>query len=157
VIELGDLETAQPVAALLELVVPPRPAGNYRLAQVTLHGHPAAGATSSEKDSREVDSKDILVRYTEAPSLAKQTDARLMSVIQKVSAFKLQTQAMEEVSRGNIAGATKRLRAAGERLVEMGEDDLGQTMLVEAELMEKEGQMSAEGTKKLRYGTRKLR
>jgi hypothetical protein len=80
-----------------------------------------------------------------------------MSAIQKVSAFKLQAQAMEEASRGNIAGATKRLRAAGERLVEMGEDDLGQTMLVEADLMDKEGQMSAEGTKKLRYGTRKLR
>jgi Ca-activated chloride channel family protein len=80
-----------------------------------------------------------------------------MSVIQKVSAFKLQTQAMEEANRGNIAGATRRLRAAGERLIEMGEDDLGHTMLTEAELMEKEGQMSAEGTKKLRYGTRKLR
>jgi hypothetical protein len=39
----------------------------------------------------------------------------------------------------------------------MGEEDLGNTMLVEAELMEKEGQMSAEGTKKLRYGTRKLK
>ena len=157
VIELGDLEAAQPVAALLELVVPPRPAGNYRLAQVRLHGHPAAGAATSGEGSQDIDRQDVLVRYTETPSLAKQTDARLMSVIQKVSAFKLQTQAMEEVSRGNIAGATKRLRAAGERLVEMGEDDLGQTMLVEAELMEKEGQMSAAGTKKLRYGTRKLK
>jgi hypothetical protein len=39
----------------------------------------------------------------------------------------------------------------------MGQEDLGQTMLVEADLLEKEGQMSSEGTKKLRYGTRKLR
>jgi hypothetical protein len=39
----------------------------------------------------------------------------------------------------------------------MGKEDLGQTMLVEAELLEKEGQMSAEGTKKLRYETRKLK
>ena len=46
---------------------------------------------------------------------------------------------------------------AGERLLEMGQEDLGQTMLVEADLLEKEGQMSTEGTKKLRYGTRKLR
>ena len=64
---------------------------------------------------------------------------------------------MEEVSRGNIAGATKRLRRAGERLVEIGQKDLGQTMLTEAERMEKDGQMSTEGTKKLRYGTRKLK
>jgi len=77
--------------------------------------------------------------------------------VRKVSAFKLQSQAMEEAGRGNIAGATRRLRAAGERLIEMGQDDLGQTMLDEAEHMEESGEMSSEGTKRLRYGTRKLR
>ena len=68
-----------------------------------------------------------------------------------------QSQAIEEAERGNVALATRRLRTAGERLLEMGQDDLGQTMLVEADLLEQEGQMSSEGTKKLRYGTRKLR
>jgi Ca-activated chloride channel family protein len=151
-IELGDLEAEQPPAALLELVVPPRPAGDYRLARARLHGRPTGGGAGQV-----LDSQDILVRYTERPDLAKRTDAHLMSVIQRVSAFKLQNQAMEEASRGNVAGATKRLRLAGERLIQMGEEDLGHTMLVEAEQMEKEGQMSAQGTKKLRYGTRKLR
>jgi Ca-activated chloride channel family protein len=80
-----------------------------------------------------------------------------MSVVQAVSAFKLQSQAIDEAGRGNVAGATRRLRRAGEHLIEMGQEDLGQTMLVEADLLEKEGQMSSEGTKKLRYGTRKLR
>jgi Ca-activated chloride channel family protein len=79
-----------------------------------------------------------------------------MTVVQAVSAFKLQSQAIEEASQGNVARATRRLRTAGERLKEMGQEDLGETMLVEAELLEKEGQMSSEGTKKLRYGTRKL-
>jgi Mg-chelatase subunit ChlD len=151
-IELGDLEAGQPPAALLELVVPPRSAGDYRLAQFSLHGRPTGGGAGQV-----LDSQDLLVRYTERPGLAKRTDAHLMSVIQRVSAFKLQNQAMEEASRGNVAGATKRLRLAGERLIQMGEEDLGHTMLVEAEQMEKEGQMSAQGTKKLRYGTRKLR
>jgi Ca-activated chloride channel family protein len=150
-IALGDLETGQPPSVLLELIVPPRPAGTYRLAQVTLHGHPSGAA------SQDLDHGDILAHYTEKASLARQTDANLMSVIQKVSAFKLQEQAMEDAQRGNVAGATRRLRAAGERLIEMGEEDLGHTMLVEADLVEKEGQMSAEGTKKLRYGTRKLK
>jgi hypothetical protein len=45
---------------------------------------------------------------------------------------------------------------AGERLIDMGQKDLGETMLSEAERMEQGGQMSVEGTKKLRYGTRKL-
>jgi len=151
-ITLGHLETDHPPAALLELVVPPRPEGAYRLAQVTLHGCPPD--TSAEQD---ISSQDVLVRYTERPSLAKQTDPNLMAIVQAVSAFKLQSQAIEEAGRGNVAGATRRLRAAGERLKEMGQEDLGETMLVEADLLEKEGQMSSEGTKKLRYGTRKLR
>jgi Ca-activated chloride channel family protein len=151
-IALGDLEVNAPPAALLELVVPPRPAGTYRLAIIALHARPASGGARQH-----VVQEDVLVRYSERPSEAKQTDPELMAVIRKVSAFKLQGQAMEEAGRGNIAGATRRLRAAGERLIEMGEEDLGQTMLKEAEHMEESGEMSSEGTKRLRYGTRKLR
>jgi Ca-activated chloride channel family protein len=57
---------------------------------------------------------------------------------------------------GNVAGASQKLRAAATRLLEMGEDDLAQSALEEAENLEKSGQMSARGTKKLRYETRKL-
>ena len=152
VLSLGNLEAGRPPAALLELIVPPRPDGAYRLAQLTLRGS-AAGDPAAQ----EIDRQDVVVRYTERPSLAEQTDPHLMSAVQAVSAFKLQSQALEEAGRGNVAGATRRLRAAGERLKEMGQEDLGETMLVEADLLEKEGQMSSEGTKKLRYGTRKLR
>jgi Ca-activated chloride channel family protein len=151
-IPLGDLEIHAPPAALLELVVPPRPAGTYRLAQVTLHARPASGGARQH-----VAQEDVVVHYSERPSEAKQTDPELMAVIRKVSAFKLQSQAIEEAAQGNIAGATHRLRAGGERLIEMGEEDLGQTMLDEAEHMEERGEMSSEGTKRLRYGTRKLR
>ena len=149
--DLGDLAPTQPPTVLLELVVPPRPVGSYRLAQATLRARPAGGGSAEE-----VAQQDIVVRYTERPSEARETDPELMAVVQRISAFKLQHQAMEEVSRGNLAGATKRLRMAGDRLIEMGQRDLGETMLDEAQRMEEDGQMSSEGTKKLRYGTRKL-
>jgi Ca-activated chloride channel family protein len=149
--ELGDLEPGQPPAVLLEMIVPPRPVGNYRLAQAALHARPATGG-----GSQEIAQRDIVVSYTERPSEASQTDPLLMSAVQRVSAFKLQNQAMEEAGRGNVAGATRRLRMAGERLIDMGQKDLGETMLSEAERMEHGEQMSVEGTKKLRYGTRKL-
>jgi Ca-activated chloride channel family protein len=151
-IELGHLEADRPPAALLELIVPPRPEGTYRLAQAKLRGHP-----SGAQGEQVTHTADILVRYTERPSLARQTEPELMSVVQAVSAFKLQSQAIEEAERGDVARATRRLRTAGERLIEMGQNDLGQTMLVEANLLEQEGQMSSEGTKRLRYGTRKLK
>jgi Ca-activated chloride channel family protein len=151
---LGDLTPTQPPTVLLELVVPPRPVGSYRLAQATLRARPAAPAAGVAAE--DVAQQDVVVSYTERPSEARQTDPTLMAAVQRISAFKLQNQAMEEISRGNVAGATKRLRMAGDRLIEMGQQDLGETMLSEAERMEQDGQMSAEGTKKLRYGTRKL-
>jgi Ca-activated chloride channel family protein len=151
-IGLGNLEAGRPPAALLELVVPPRPEGTYRLAQIALQGRAAAAQAAQV-----IAQQDVVARYTERPSLASQTDPHLMSVVQAVSAFKLQSQAIEEASQGDVARATRRLRTAGERLKEMGQEDLGETMLVEADLLEKEGQMSSGGTKKLRYGTRKLR
>jgi len=150
--DLGDLEPSQPPSVLLELVVPPHPVGNYRLAQAAIRARPAAGGASQE-----VAQQDIVVSYTERPSEARQTDPELMAAVQRVSAFKLQGQALEEAGRGNVAGATRRLRTAGERLIDMGQKELGETMLSEAERLDQGGQMSAEGTKKLRYGTRKLR
>ena len=156
-IGLGNLEAGRPPAALLELVVPPRPEGAYRLAQIALQGRYPGTRAAAAQAAQALARQDVVAHYTERPSLAEQTDPHLMSVVQAVSAFKLQSQAIEEASRGDVARATRRLRTAGERLKEMGQEDLGETMLVEADLLEKEGQMSSEGTKKLRYGTRKLR
>ena len=79
-----------------------------------------------------------------------------MNVVEKVSVFKLQTRALSEVQAGNIALATQQLRAAATRLLNLGEADLAQAAQQEAANLEQQGQMSAGGTKKLSYGTRKL-
>ena len=57
---------------------------------------------------------------------------------------------------GNIAGATQKLRAAATRLLALGEEELAQTAREEAERLEHGEGLSARGTKKLRYETRKL-
>ena len=99
---------------------------------------------------------DIVVQYTDDPRAGTQTDARVMNVVEKVSAHQLQTRALQEAQAGNIPGATVKLRAAATRLLNMGEDELAQAALQEAENLERQGQLSAAGTKKLRYETRKL-
>ncbi|HID05556.1 MAG TPA: VWA domain-containing protein, partial [Armatimonadetes bacterium] len=78
------------------------------------------------------------------------------NIIEKVTAHKLQTRALDEAAMGNVVAATQKLRAAATRLLDMGETELAQTALREAERLERGGQMSAAGTKKLRYETRKL-
>lgn len=148
---LGDLEKGQGRSVLVELMIPPKPAGRYRVAQAELdYDVPLSGLTAEKAKL------DVVLGFTGDPAQAAQVDAGVMNIIEKVTTFKLQTRALEEAQAGNIAGATQKLRAAATRLLDMGETDLAQEMQQEATNLEKSGQMSAKGTKKISYATRKL-
>jgi Ca-activated chloride channel family protein len=150
-VALGELEKGQPRSLLVELLVGPRPAGNYRVAQAEISYDVPGLKLTGEKVKA-----DILLSFTADPAEAKQYEPEVMNIVEKVTAFKLQTRALEEAKMGNITGASQKLRAAATRLLEIGEEDLAQSALEEAENLETSGQMSSRGTKKLRYETRKL-
>jgi Ca-activated chloride channel family protein len=135
----------------VELLLPPRNAGRYRIAQTEItYDVPTQGITGASVRS------DVLISFASDPLEAQRYDADIMNLVEKVTAFKLQTRALDEAKMGNIAGATQKLRAAATRLLEMGETDLAEAAQQEADNLEKNGQMSASGTKKLHYQTRKL-
>ena len=150
-VTLGELEKDQPHSLLVELLIDPRPAGSYRIAQAEISYDVPGLKLIGEKVRT-----DILLDFSADALQAKQYDAEVMNIVEKVTAFKLQTRALEEAKMGNVAGASQKLRAAATRLLEMGEDELAESALEEAQNLEKSGQMSARGTKKLRYETRKL-
>lgn len=79
-----------------------------------------------------------------------------MNIVERVTAYQLQMEAKEAIKTGNIGAATVKLREAATRLLDMGEVELAEAAKAEARNIEKEGQMSASGTQKLQYGTRKL-
>lgn len=148
---LGDLEKGQGRSVLVELMIPPKPAGRYRVAQAELdYDVPLSGLTAEKAKL------DVVLGFTGDPAQAVQVDPGVMNIIEKVTTFKLQTRALEEAQAGNIAGATQKLRAAATRLLDMGETELAQEMQQEAANLEQSGQMSAKGTKKISYATRKL-
>ncbi len=150
-VTLGELEKGQSRSLLVELLVSPRPAGSYRIAQSEISYDVPGLKLMNEKVKA-----DILLDFTADTVKAKQYEPEVMNIVEKVTAFKLQTRALAEAKLGNVAGASQKLRAAATRLLEMGEEELAQSALEEAENLEKSGQMSARGTKKLRYETRKL-
>ena len=150
-VALGEMEKGQPRSLLVELLIGPRSEGRYRIAQAEISYDVPGLKLVGEKAKA-----DILLDFTADAALARRYDAEVMNIVEKVTAFKLQTRALEEAKMGNIAGASQKLRAAATRLLEMGEEDLAQSALEEADNLEKSGQMSAHGTKKLRYETRKL-
>jgi len=150
-VQLGELDAEQGKALLVELLLPPRQEGRYRIAQAeVMYDLPLQNVSGARTRS------DVIISYTTDALKAQEYNAGIMNLIEKVTAYKLQTRALAEAEMGNIQGATQKLRAAATRLLELGEADLAAAASQEATNLEQSGQMSSSGTKKLRYQTRKL-
>jgi Ca-activated chloride channel family protein len=148
-VDIGELEQAG-AAILIELLIPGRPPGRYRLAQAEAsYNVPALGLTYQKEQI------DMMVELTTDPYAAQQVNGRVMNIVEKVTAFRLQTQALDEAAMGNIASATRKLRAAHTRLLDQGEADLAQAVLQEAERLEQGQGLSNEGKKTIKLQSRK--
>lgn len=141
-VPIGTLEKGQGQAVLVELLLPPRQAGGYRIAQVEVaYDAPVLGLVQEKVRA------DVVMNFTHDAVLAQATNPTVMNVAEKVTAFKLQTRALSEADAGDVAGATQKLRAAATILLNQGDTDLARTVRLEAEQLEQKGQMSAEGKK----------
>jgi Ca-activated chloride channel family protein len=147
-VKLGSLEAGAPASVVVDLMVPARAAGSFRIAQAELHYTPLGG-------SEQIVKQDVLLEFTNDPNAA-QYDPRVMNLVEKVTAFKLQTRALSEAEAGNLTGATQKLRAAATRLLDLGELELAQKAQEQAEQLEQGKGMSAETQKELKYATRRL-
>jgi Ca-activated chloride channel family protein len=147
-VRLGNLEADASVAVVIDLMLPPRTAGAFRVAQAELHYTPIGG-------EEQVVKQDVMLSFSADPQ-APQFDSKLMNLVEKVTAFKLQTRALSEAEVGNVAGATQKLRAAATRLLDLGELDLAQKAQQQADQLAAGQQISAESQKELRYATRRL-
>lgn len=148
-VRIGDVESTNAASVVADLMVPPRVAGTFRIAQAELHYTPLGS------ESEQIIKQDVLLEFTSDEQKA-QYDPRVMNLVEKVTAFKLQTRALSEAEAGNVTGATQKLRAAATRLLDLGELDLAQTAQNQATQLEQGETMSAESQKELRYATRRL-
>lgn len=148
-VRMGDLEAGATASVVIDLMIQPRPAGNFRIAQAELHYTPV-GSTGEQ-----IIKQDILLDIT-SDANAPVFDPRVMNLVEKVTAFKLQTRALSEAEAGNISGATQKLRAAATRLLDLGELELARTAEAQATQLEQGGAVNAETQKELKYATRRL-
>jgi Ca-activated chloride channel family protein len=150
-VPLGEVDKDQGSALLIELLIAPRPEGRFRVAQAEVNYDVPALSLVGEKAK-----VDILIDFTADAQKARQYNAATMNLVEKVTAFKLQTRALNAAKMGDTEGASRQLRAAATRLLQVGEEKLAQAALEEAQNLEEKGEMTSTGTKKLRYSTRKL-
>jgi hypothetical protein len=79
-----------------------------------------------------------------------------VTALGKLAIFKMQEKAMEDLEDGHVSTATQRLETMATRLLNLGETDLARAALLEAGRLARSGALSAEGRKKIKYGTRSL-
>ena len=149
--DLGSLDSRRGQAMLIEARVLPQKAGKFRLGQVEItYDMPARGIKGESVKA------DLFVMFTDQAATAAKVNAEVMNLVEKVSAFKLQTRALTEAEAGNIAAATQKLQSAATVLLNLGEDEIAEAAEKEILSLKRTGAFTAAGTKKLEYGTRKL-
>ena len=150
VVPLEQLEKDNRRVLLFELMVEPKPAGQYRIGQLEVdYDIPQLGITGEKART------DLVLQITNDQALTRQVNPQVMNIVEKVSAFKLQTRALDDIEAGNVAGATQKLQSAVTRLLNTGETDLAQTVQKEVQNLEQQGELSSEGQKTIRFGSRK--
>lgn len=150
-VPLGEWMGSDPQTFLAELLVPPLPAGEQRLLRVGL-----SFRLPREHFRRETTYELHLPVIPGPMGETAGPPEKVQRALEKVTAYRLQEAAWEDVGRGNIEQATRRLNAAATRLVQMGEEDLARVIEEEARRMTRTGRTSAAGKKEIVYGTQRL-
>jgi Ca-activated chloride channel family protein len=149
--ELGTLDSKRGQAFLIEARVPARTEGPFRIGEVEI-----TYEVPSQGGRRRSVKADLNVAFTTETTATAKVNARVMNLVEKVSAFKLQTRALTEAAAGDIVAATRKFEAAATMLLKLGEDDLAKAVGREISSLRRSGALTAAGTKRLEYGTRKL-
>lgn len=149
--EFGSLDGKKGQSILIETRITAQKAGKFRLGQVEVTYDVPSQAIKGGTIRT-----DLFVTITKDAIAATKVNAEVMNLVEKVSAFKLQTRALTEAEAGNIEAATQKLQSAATVLLNLGEEDLAEAAEREILSLRKTGALTSAGTKKLEYGTRKL-
>lgn len=94
VLPLGDLERHNPSSVLVELLVEPRPAGLFRIAQAELsYDIPILGPTGGKVRD------DITVIFSSQVAYTSQVNATVMNFVEKANAHRLVSRVLDEYKR----------------------------------------------------------
>jgi Ca-activated chloride channel family protein len=148
---LGPLGTDQGKAVLMEFRVQNLSASEHRLMRITVEGD-----VPGQANRRAWEWVELAADVRETPDPDADIPPPIVTALGKLAIFKMQEKAMRDLEAGEISAATQRLETMATRLLNLGETDLARAALLEAGRLARTGDLSAEGRKKIRYGTRAL-
>jgi Ca-activated chloride channel family protein len=149
-IRLGSIPKSTNLSILLEMIVLPFPADTFRL---TL----ASGDLSLVlpfDPSKLLRFPVGLTRLTSSEVITEIPPKPIFQALSQINLYRMQDRARAEVAEGKVQEASQRLQRLATQLLAMGENELAQTALMEAERIQQTHTFSAEGEKRIKYGTR---
>ncbi len=149
---LGPLGTGNDKTILMEFrVAQETKPGKKRLLRLTIDGD-----VPGQSNRRNWEWVEFFAEFV--PSLEEPIEIppTIVTALGKLAIFKMQEKAMADLESGRVSTATQRLETMATRLLNLGETDLARAALLEAGRLARTGDLSTEGRKKIRYGTRSL-
>ena len=81
---------------------------------------------------------------------------KIVQALSRLMLYRMQERARKDAEMGNVEGATRQLQTLAANLLTQGERSLAQTILLEVESLQNQNELTIEGSKKIKYGTRSL-
>ncbi|HVA88968.1 MAG TPA: VWA domain-containing protein [Chloroflexota bacterium] len=150
-LELGRVSTDRDYRLLLELVVAARTPGKLDVAEVTF-GYEVPGLGRDRESTSLKLSTTFVDKWEKEPPVHH----RVHDALRKITAHRLQEQAMQAIQEGQTQKGTASLRTAANHLEAAGSPDLAALARAEADRIERQGQAQAGNMKRIIYGTRGL-
>lgn len=151
-VQFGDLQYRRSIAALLEFLVPPQAKESERLSL-------ARGVVWMDLPGLHIPDARILLDLhlpVTANPEAETPPPVIVEAMEKLTLYRLQEKVRLEVRSGQIEKATRHLHYLATHLLAKGDRELAHTVLIEAEHVQQSRQLSGEGEKRIKYGTRAL-
>jgi Ca-activated chloride channel homolog len=150
-LELGRVSTDRDYRLLLELVVAARTVGMVEVATLSF-----AYEVPGLDGDREKSGSTLTTRFVEKWDVEPPVHHRVHDALRKITAHRLQEQAMQAIQDGQTQKGTASLRIAAGHLEAAGSADLAALARAEADRIERHGQTQAGNMKRIIYGTRSL-
>ncbi len=150
-VQLGDLQANMTTKIVVELTVNQKPPGDHRLLHLELTGNIATWDRQVERLRR-----DIECTFTPDEPPPQTVPSAVLSVLSKVTIFRMQERAWHSLDSGDVKTATRQLERVATRLFDLGETQLARAAMLEAGRLSQGGAPTAKGRKELKYGTRSL-
>lgn len=149
---LGSIPLENSLSILLEFDIDGR---RLRGGEVTL----AEGELRLDIPSRPIPSSKARFRLSRPVAESTRTEAppqALINAIGKLSLYRMQERAREDIAAGDARGAAKRMRMLATHLLSAGEKGLARTVLLAAEDLKEGDPLGEKAGKQIKYGTRAL-